>query len=81
MKKLCLPLFEEGEKRGEKKGNVGSSTQTLVALKKNKGKEKKLEPREESLEHINFHLSFESNGDVHSLILLLNGLKKRKRGK
>ncbi len=58
MKKLCLPLFEEGEKRGEKKGNVGSPTQTLVALKKNKGKEKKLEPREESLEHINFHLSF-----------------------
>jgi hypothetical protein len=37
---------------------VGSPTQTLVALKKNKGKEKKLEPREESLEHINFHLSF-----------------------
>jgi hypothetical protein len=73
-------LFAIVQRKGEK-GSVGSPTQTLVALKKNKGKEKVLEPREESLEHINFHSSFESNGDVHSLILLLNGLKRGKKGK
>jgi hypothetical protein len=52
-----------------------------MAPKKNKRKEKVPEPREESLEHINFHSSFESNGEVHSLILLLNGPKREKRGK
>jgi len=31
--------------------------------------------------HIDFHLSFKLNGDVHSLINLLNGLKRRKGGK
>jgi hypothetical protein len=54
---------------------------TLTTPKKNKGKEKVPKPREELLKHINFHLSSESNGDVHSLILPLNQLKRGKRGK
>jgi hypothetical protein len=48
---------------------------TPTAPKKNKGKEKVFIPREESLEHIDFHLLSESNGDVHSSILPLNQLK------
>ncbi len=67
------------QKRGEK-GSVGSLTQTPMAPKKNK-KEKVPKPREESFEHLNFHLSFELNGEVHSLILPLNGPKKGKMGK
>jgi hypothetical protein len=49
--------------------------------KKNKRKEKVPKPREESPKHIDFHLSFESSGDVHSLILPLNQLKRGKGGK
>jgi hypothetical protein len=60
---------------------VGTSIQIPVAPKKNKGKEKVPKPREETLEHIDFHLSFESHGDVHSLILALNRSKRGKKGK
>jgi hypothetical protein len=49
--------------------------------KKNKRKEKVPKPREESHEHIDFHLSFESSGNVHSLILPLNHMKRGKGGK
>jgi hypothetical protein len=49
--------------------------------KKNNEKEKVLELIVELLEHINFHLSSKLNGDVHSLILLLNGLMRRKGDK
>jgi hypothetical protein len=35
----------------------------------------------ESPEHIDFHFSSESNGDVHSLIIPLNGLKRGKGSK
>jgi hypothetical protein len=52
-----------------------------MAPMKNKRKEKNLEPIVESLEHIDFHSSFESNGDVHSLIIPLNGLRRRKKSK
>jgi hypothetical protein len=52
-----------------------------VAPKKNKGKEKVLEPIMEPLKHINFHSFSKLNGDVHSLIFLLNGPMKGKRGK
>jgi hypothetical protein len=64
-----------------RKGECGSPTQTPMAPKKNKRKEKVLETREESLERINFHSSFKSNGEVHSLIFPLNGPKRGKRGK
>jgi hypothetical protein len=47
-----------------------------MAPKKNNEKEKVLELIMELLEHIDFHLSFESNGDVHSLIFPLNGLMR-----
>jgi hypothetical protein len=61
--------------------SVGLSTQTPMAPKKNKGKEKIHEPIMESPKHINFHFFSESNGDVHSLIIPLNGPKKGKGGK
>ncbi len=61
--------------------SVGLSTKTPMAPKKNKRKEKVHEPIMESLEHIDFHSSSESNGDVHSLIIPLNGLKRGKIGK
>jgi hypothetical protein len=32
------------------------------------------------LDHINFHSSSKSNGDVHSLIIPLNGLVRGKGG-
>jgi hypothetical protein len=64
-----------------KKGSMTSSTKTSTTPKKIKRKEKVLKPKEESIEHIDFHLSFESSGDVHSLIILLNGPKRGKRGK
>jgi hypothetical protein len=51
-----------------------------MAPKKNKRKEKILESIMESPKHIDFHFSFEANGDAHSLIILLNGLKRRKGG-
>jgi hypothetical protein len=35
----------------------------------------------ESPKHINFHSSFESNGDVHSLIFPLSGAKEKKGNK
>jgi hypothetical protein len=57
---------------------MGSPLKTLVASKKNKGKEKVPKPRKESFEHINFHSSSKSSEDVHSLILLLDGPKRRK---
>ncbi len=52
-----------------------------MAPRKHKGKEKVLEPIVESFEHIDFHFSFQSNGDVHSLIFLLNGPKRGQGGK
>ncbi len=57
---------------------MGSLTKTLVASKKNKRKETISKSRKESLEHINFHSSSESFGDVHSLIFPLD---RPKRGK
>jgi hypothetical protein len=53
---------------------------TPTTPKKNKWKEKVPKPREESLEHMDFHLSSESSGDVHSLIFPLNQLKRGKGG-
>jgi hypothetical protein len=52
-----------------------------MVLKKNKKKENFLESIVESPKHIDFHFSSESNGDVHSLIILLNGLKRGKGSK
>jgi hypothetical protein len=53
--------------------NVGSLVKTLLNPKTNKGKEKFIEPIVKLSKHINFHSSFELNGDVHSLIMPLNG--------
>jgi len=78
MKKLlphCLKKGRKGEKRG-----VWALWHKPMAPKKNKGKEKVRKPKEESHEHIDFHLSFESHGDVRSLILPLNGPKRGKKG-
>ncbi len=52
-----------------------------MAPKKNNEKEKVLELIVELLEHIDFHSFFQLNGDVHSLIFLLNGPMKGKGGK
>ncbi len=60
---------------------VGSSAKIPTTPKKNKGKEKILEPIMESPKHINFHSFSKLNGDVHSLILLPNGPMKGKGGK
>jgi hypothetical protein len=48
---------------------VGSSLKTLVVPKKSKGKEKFFEPRNESLEHVDFCSSSEL-GDGDSLLVL-----------
>jgi len=48
--------------------------------KKNKKKEKVIEPREEMTEHINFHSSFELNGDVHFFYSCFESTEKKKRG-
>lgn len=61
--------------------NTGSSTKTLMSPEKHKGKEKVLKLIVESMEHVDFHSSLESSGDVHSLIFVLNGLKRGKGGK
>jgi hypothetical protein len=61
--------------------SVGSPVKIAVAPKKHKGSEKVLEPIVELAEHINFHFSSKSNGDVHSLILPLNGPKRGIGGK
>jgi hypothetical protein len=61
--------------------SVGSLVKTLETPKKSKGKENVLESIVESSEHIDFHWSSESNGDVHSLIIPLNGLMTRKASK
>jgi len=58
---------------------MGSLTKTSTTPEKNKGKKKNLKPKEKSFEYIEFHLFFKSNGEVHSLINLLNG-PNRKRG-
>ncbi len=55
--------------KGEIKARVGSSLKTLVVPKKSKGKEKFFEPRNESLEHVDFCSSFEL-GDGDSLLVL-----------
>ncbi len=47
--------------------------------KNNKGKEKVIEPREELLEHIGFHSSFELNGDVNFFDSSFESTKKNKR--
>ncbi len=65
-------------KRGEDKVSMGLPRETPTIPKKNKGKENVLELIVQSLEHMNFHLPFKSNGDVHSLILPLNGPMKGK---
>jgi hypothetical protein len=57
---------------------MGLPRETPTIPKKNKGKENVLELIVQSLEHMNFHLPFKSNGDVHSLILPLNGPMKGK---
>ncbi len=65
-------------KKGENKVKMGSFEKIPRAPKKNKGKEKVPEPILESPKHIEFHLFSKSNGDVHPLILLLNGPMKGK---
>jgi heme-binding NEAT domain protein len=67
--------------RREQEGNMGSSTKTSMTPEKNKGKEKVLKPKEKLSEHIDFHLFLKLNGEVHSLINLLNGPKIGKGGK
>jgi hypothetical protein len=57
---------------------MGLPSETPAIPKKNKGKKNVLELIVQSFEHINFHLPFKSNGDVHFLILLLNGPMKGK---
>ncbi len=60
---------------------MGLSMKIPATPKKNKRKEKVPKPREESHEHIDFHLSSESSGNVHSLILPLNQMKRGKGGR
>jgi len=60
--------------------NMGSLAKTPMAPKKQKGKEKVLEPIIKSDEHVNFHY-FESNGDVNFLITPLDGPRSEKWGK
>lgn len=55
--------------KGEIEARVGSSLKTLAVPKKSKGKEKFFEPRNESLEHVDFCSSFEL-GDGDSLLVL-----------
>jgi hypothetical protein len=64
-------------KKGETKVDTGSLVETPMTPLKNNGKEKVHKPRDGSHEHIDFHFS---NGDVHSLIFLMNQLKKKRRG-
>jgi hypothetical protein len=64
-------------KKGETKVDTSSLVETPMTPLKNNGKEKVHKPRDGSHEHIDFHFS---NGDVHSLIFLMNQLKKKKRG-
>ncbi len=58
---------------------MGLLVKISMTPKNNKGKEKVLEPREELLEHINFHLSFELNGDVNFFYSSFESTKKKKR--
>jgi len=70
-KRLLPPSHAVREKlrQGEIKARVGSSLKTLVVPKKSKGKEKFFEPRNESLEHVDFCSSSEL-GDGDSLLVL-----------
>ncbi len=85
----CLSKIEACERipspvkweKGKYKMSMGSSSQTPMAPRKNKRKEKNPKPIVESLKHIDFHFSSESNGDVHSLFIPLNGMRKGKGGK
>jgi len=63
------------QNKGETKANMSSLGKTPMTLSKDNGKKKVHKPREVSHEHIDFHFS---NGDVHSLIFLMNQLKKKK---
>jgi hypothetical protein len=68
-------------RRGGRRGENGLSAKSRRVPKKNKGKEKVLEPLMESPKLIDFHSFSKSNVDVHSLILILNGPMKGKGGK
>jgi len=70
-------LYPINQKKGVNELNMGSSTKTLVAIKKHKGKEKVFESIVELDEHINF-LSFELIGDVNTFIAPLDGPKKER---
>jgi len=59
--------------------NVGSLVKTPMTPQKQKGKEKNHEPIVKSNEHVDFH-SFESSGDVNSLIAL-SDVPRQKGGK
>jgi len=64
------------QRKGVDEVNMGSLVKTLVAPQKQKGKEKVHEPIVEWDEHIDFH-SFESSGDVNSLIALLDAPRQK----
>ncbi len=55
--------------KGETEARVGSPLKTLATPKKSKGKEKKFEPKDESLEHVDF-CSSSKLGDGDSLLVL-----------
>jgi hypothetical protein len=67
--------FSPITQRREEEGNMGSSTKTSMTSENNKRKKKKFKPKEKFFKHIDFHLFFKLNGEVHSLINLLNGPK------
>ncbi len=59
---------------------MGLPVKIPTTPKKNKGKEKVIEPREEMIEHINFHSSSKLNGDVHFFNSSFESIEKKKRG-
>jgi len=67
-------LYPINQKKGVNELSMGSSTKTLVAPEKHKGKEKVFESIVESDEHIDFH-SFELTGDMNTFIAPLDGPK------
>jgi hypothetical protein len=69
------------QRKGKDEMSVGSPAKTSIAPKKHKRNEQVLEPIVELAKHINFHFSSKLNGDVHSLIIPLNGPKRGKGGK
>ncbi len=58
--------------KGETEAHIGSPLKTLATPKKSKGKEKVFEPRDESLEHLDFCSSSKLGDGDFLLVLPLN---------